>query len=206
MSLILDALKKSETERQRQDAPSIASIPEKLARDKSSKGGWIIGLLLIVIIGLLLVVILMRKEAVEDTPNSSQQIFMDKKDVSASSPKITEPEPSSKETNATVLNNEVNAPKAIPPMPVNQSQPNRGQVADGLPTFNELRAKGILRLGDLHLDIHVYSSEEDERFIFLNMSKYTEGMTLAEGPILREITPDGVVLEHMGTRFLLPRE
>ena len=206
MSLILDALKKSETERQRQDAPGIASIPETQAREKSSKGGWIIGLLLIVIIGLLLVVMLMRKETGEEIPSSSQPIFMDKNFVSQSSPQIAEPEPSSAKKSAAVLNTEVSTPKTISTIPVNQGEPNRGQVADGLPTFNELRAKGILRLGDLHLDIHVYSSQENERFIFLNMSKYTEDMTLAEGPILREITPDGVVLEHMGTRFLLPRE
>ncbi len=206
MSLILDALKKSETERQRQDAPGIASIPETQAREKSSKGGWIIGLLLIVIMGLLLVLMLMRKEAIEEPPSNSQQIFMDKEFVSESSPQIAEPEPSATETHAPVINTEVSARKAISTVPVDQGTPTRGQVADGLPTFNELRAKGILRLGDLHLDIHVYSSDENERFIFLNMSKYTEDMTLAEGPILRQITPDGVVLEHMGTRFLLPRE
>jgi hypothetical protein len=38
------------------------------------------------------------------------------------------------------------------------------------------------------------------------MSRYKENATLVEGPEIREITPDGVILEHIGTRFLLPRE
>jgi hypothetical protein len=38
------------------------------------------------------------------------------------------------------------------------------------------------------------------------MSKYKEGGTLDEGPVVREITPDGVILEYLGTGFLLPRE
>ena len=58
----------------------------------------------------------------------------------------------------------------------------------------------------MHLDIHVFSGQPAERFVFVNMSKYTESATLAEGPTVREITPDGVVLDYQGRRFLLPRE
>ncbi|MGH8222428.1 MAG: general secretion pathway protein GspB, partial [Woeseiaceae bacterium] len=79
-------------------------------------------------------------------------------------------------------------------------------VADGLPAFDDLRAAGMLSLPDLHLDIHVYSATPAERFVFVNMNKYRENATLAEGPLLREITPDGVILDYRGTTFLLPRE
>ncbi len=82
----------------------------------------------------------------------------------------------------------------------------KATIVDGLPSFNELRANGTLQLADLHLDIHVYSTTPSERFVFINMSRYEEQATLAEGPDVREITPDGVILEHLGTRFLLPRE
>jgi general secretion pathway protein B len=61
-------------------------------------------------------------------------------------------------------------------------------------------------LPDLHLDIHVYSDQPADRFVFINMKKYKENSTLTEGPGVREITPDGVVLEHAGTAFLLPRD
>ena len=75
-----------------------------------------------------------------------------------------------------------------------------------LPTLNELRADGTLQLPEMHLDIHVYSGQPADRFVFVNMSKYKESATLAEGPVVREITQDGVVLDFRGTRFLLPRE
>jgi general secretion pathway protein B len=79
-------------------------------------------------------------------------------------------------------------------------------VTEGLATFNDLRAQGVLQLPDMHLDIHVYSGQPEDRFVFVNMSKYKEQAALAEGPVIREITPDGVVLDYYGTAFLLPRE
>ncbi|NOR67834.1 MAG: GspB domain-containing protein, partial [Woeseiaceae bacterium] len=63
-----------------------------------------------------------------------------------------------------------------------------------------------LVLPDLHLDIHVYSDQPAERFVFVNMNKYREQARLAEGPLVKEITPEGVILEHLGNGFLLPRE
>jgi general secretion pathway protein B len=72
--------------------------------------------------------------------------------------------------------------------------------------MDELRADGSLRLPELHLDIHVYSEKPAERFVFINMGKYKEGDRLAEGPAVREIRPDGVVLDQGGTRFLMPRQ
>jgi general secretion pathway protein B len=63
-----------------------------------------------------------------------------------------------------------------------------------------------MQLPDLHLDIHVYSEVPKDRFVFINMSKLREGSQLAEGPVVAEITPDGVVLGHQGQYFLLSRE
>jgi general secretion pathway protein B len=80
------------------------------------------------------------------------------------------------------------------------------QITESYATFNDLRAQGLLQLADLHLDIHVYSSEPADRFVFVNMTKYKERATLDEGPEVIEITPDGVILEYRGTGFLLPRE
>ncbi len=75
-----------------------------------------------------------------------------------------------------------------------------------LPTFQQVVADGTLTLPDLHVDIHVYSEVAADRFVFINMAKHKEGSRLAEGPLVKEITPDGVVLSHNGTTFLLPRD
>jgi general secretion pathway protein B len=82
-----------------------------------------------------------------------------------------------------------------------------GQVVDTetLPTLDELIASGT-NLPELHLDIHVSSQNPAERFVFVNMRKYVEGDTLKEGPSVERITPEGVVLNQRGLRFLLPRQ
>ena len=49
---------------------------------------------------------------------------------------------------------------------------------------------------ELHLDVHVYATKPAERFVYINMRKYREGATLAEGPVLERIRRDGVVLNY----------
>jgi general secretion pathway protein B len=79
-------------------------------------------------------------------------------------------------------------------------------IRDDLPTAEQLVADGSLSLPDMHLDIHVFSATRTERFVMINMRRYTEGGQLSEGPRVEEITPDGVVLSHDGRRFLLARD
>ena len=75
-----------------------------------------------------------------------------------------------------------------------------------MPTMDELRLEGTLQIAEMHLDIHVYSGQPADRFVFINMTKYRESAKLTEGPVVKQITPDGVVLDYQGTDFLLPRE
>jgi len=74
-----------------------------------------------------------------------------------------------------------------------------------LPTHESLIVSGT-KLPDMRLDIHVYSANPAERFVFVNMRKYVEGQNLSEGPVLERITSDGAILNQQGTRFLLPRQ
>jgi len=96
----------------------------------------------------------------------------------------------------------VETPAAAPAQP----RPQSGFTLAALPTADELLANGQLQMADLHLDIHVYSDEQAERFVFINMVRHREKSRLAEGPVVQEITPEGVILDYRGTRFLLPRE
>lgn len=211
MSFILDALKKSETERQRKGAPGIADVPQGRGRSGGARWFWIIGALLAVnlavLAGLMLrpgsapapiSEILSEPPAAKTNAATSTKTFSEiVADVKAELP--TEPEAIT------------SAPAGLSPQPSLAEErpaavPARATVVDGLSTFNDLRADGLLQLPDLHLDIHVYSVKPADRFVFVNMSRYRENATLAEGPQITEITPEGVILEHLGTRFLLPRE
>ena len=97
------------------------------------------------------------------------------------------------------------APAVTSEPPGATSQPAPDEPS-GLPTLDELRSAGRLQLPELHVDIHVYSGQPADRFVFVNMTKYREKEKLSEGPVVTRITPDGVELDYLGTAFLLPRE
>lgn len=78
--------------------------------------------------------------------------------------------------------------------------------AEVLPSISEINLTGQAALPDLHLDVHVYATRPAERFVYINMRKYREGATLAEGPVLERIRRDGVILDFRGLRFVLPRQ
>ncbi len=93
--------------------------------------------------------------------------------------------------------------------PLNSGAPAATSQTGGeenLPTLNELTGDRAVGMPPMHLDIHVYSANPAERFVFINMRKYTEGATLTEGPVLEKIRTDGVVLNQRGFRFVLPRQ
>ncbi len=206
MSFILDALKKSESERKRQDTPGIASIPETGQQPAKSRWPWLVAGLLVINLAVLAAIVLRPDRPIETptagvtNPESALQPPGESFSEIVREAKRTTPEP----VTATGSQSQP-GPAAVVPAALPQAAPTES-VTEGLPTFNDLRASGRLQLPDMHLDIHVYSGRPADRFVFVNMSKYKESATLSEGPRVSEIVPDGVVLDYMGTRFLLPRE
>jgi general secretion pathway protein B len=95
------------------------------------------------------------------------------------------------------------APRVPDPVLSDSSDPSDNEV---LPSINEINVAGRPALADLHIDVHVYATKPSERFVYINMRKYKEGATLAEGPVLERIRRDGVVLNYQGMRFVLPRQ
>jgi hypothetical protein len=74
-----------------------------------------------------------------------------------------------------------------------------------LPSAAALAAQGVA-VPPLRLELHAYSAQPRDRFVFINGRKYTEGEQTAEGPVIAAIEPRGVVLSHAGRRFLLVQE
>jgi general secretion pathway protein B len=212
MSFILDALKKSETDRQQQGGSEFTGVPTSPQLTSVPRWLWIVGPLLainvVVLIGLLL-----RSDpasplqaspsgavtvAPPPTGGLARPSFENQVAAARENPPVqqanlgaVEPEPISTNSIKSVLISQ--NPSAVP-------------ASSLYPTMQEVRARGSINLPDLHLDIHVFSPNPDDRFAFVNMSKLREGATLSEGPVVTEITPDGVVLQYEGQMFLLPRE
>ena len=210
MSFILDALKKSETERQQQGPSDFANVPSSHESTGAPRWLWVLGLLLAVNLTVLLGVLL-RNDTPEIVPASAQDSGAQQEP--AAGPSFSEriqearDKESAARTNARPTTESVTGPAveetaAVPAQP--RPQPEFSVAA--LPTADELVANGQLQMADLHLDIHVYSEKPADRFVFINMVRHRERSRLAEGPVVQEITPEGVILNYRGTRFLLPRE
>lgn len=97
------------------------------------------------------------------------------------------------------------APAQDPGSPLFKGHVRRG-TESGLMLYRDLAVTNGANLPELRLDMHVYDPKPQARFALINMRKVTEGQMVGDGVKVEAITPDGVVLSHNGTRFLLPRE
>ncbi len=207
MSFILDALKKSENDRQEQAEAEFATVPSSPGAPAAPRWLWILGGLLtiniVVVLGLLL-----RPDSPPDTAplntaavaadSFSDQVAAARRKQPAHASSQTTPIPVTAGSEPAPVVRTTTPPVSVANLPVS--------TAAILPSLTELRANGTLQLPDLHVDIHVYSDVQSERFVFINMNKYRENSSLDEGPILKQITSDGVILEYRGIAFMLHRE
>jgi general secretion pathway protein B len=83
-------------------------------------------------------------------------------------------------------------------------QPAPTAAANNLPRADDMTARGTLP--ELRLELHVWSTKPQERFVFVNGRRYREGDSTAEGATVEEITREGVIMNSGGNRFLLSRE
>lgn len=214
MSFILDALRKSERDRQTQQGPSVYYAVEAEPQRKAPP--W--ALAIIVLLALVLVVLVVNwfrastpevqivpaaaPVTVAETRRPNRPVrSLSTEAEAASPPPIAPPRPDPEFTAA--------APASARAQPVTpqQTAPETTRTASTptLPSYAEVEAQG-LALPDMNLDVHVYSDDPGQRFVFLNGAKYKEGETTRDGPRVIEIVDQGVVLDYQSRRFLLPWE
>jgi general secretion pathway protein B len=97
------------------------------------------------------------------------------------------------------------APAADPGSPLFKGHVKRG-TESGLMLYQDAALAQGANLPQLRLDLHVYAAKPQDRFALINMHKMHEGDSLQGGVRVEAITPDGVVLSHNGSKFLLPNE
>jgi general secretion pathway protein B len=247
MSFILDALKKSENERQRQVGPSLADV--QVGQRRINKPWWAVavGALLVVNLGVLIVVLVRDGDARSNPPQAASEtantaatdaragtqvpLPASASRMPRGNPTLNAPTSSAGRSLAdeagsdeagVVLDSDpqlsaaANVPEgpplvrpidapAVAPAAIQPQAQAQTASEEVLPTQMDLAAGGTV-LPEMHLDIHVFSARPGDRFVFVNMQKYTEGQALKEGPTLERITTEGAVLNHRGMRFLLPRQ
>lgn len=209
MSLILEALKKAERQHRIGQVPRLGAVNTQQDLGQSRWFG--IVALVFLGLGMLLLGLYLGREdpqqmvsgpaLVPDTqparleapvfpvPQSQKPVPVEPQVAAVQEPKIQPPEPEPEVPSvATPVVEE-------PLVPVPQVPPK---------SISELPPGFVDNLPELNIDVHSYNDQPKRRYVLINLEKYREGDYLAAGPLLSEILPDGVVLEHMGERFKLP--
>ena len=75
-----------------------------------------------------------------------------------------------------------------------------------VPTYYDLPFATRKALPQLSMSMHVYTADPKQRFVILDGARMVEGDATTDDVTLREIRPDGVVLEFQGQRFFFPRD
>lgn len=97
------------------------------------------------------------------------------------------------------------APASAAPAPAPAAQPTRTPTAEpatGLPYWNDLSLEFRSGFKAPRIDVHVYDTNPELRFILVNLTKYREGDRLPSGAQLEKITPEGVQLLFKGKQFI----
>jgi general secretion pathway protein B len=222
MSFILDALKKSESDRQRQSGPALFEV--KLAPPRTALPTWgiAVGALLLVNLGVVMWMLL-RHSTVrpETTPAAAAAVSAPPRPAPATTAQpvlasqsalvpATLPAPpvaaaGGAAATTPVPNPEDLAPASEPASTSVVSPHVRRGTADGVLLYQDAAAAADAHLPQLRLDLHVFAARTQDRFVMINMHKLREGDSLPEGVLVESITPDGAILSYNGSRFLLPR-
>jgi general secretion pathway protein B len=228
VSLILDALRKSEHERQRQAGPAMAEMPVIRPHQRQAP---VLALAIggLVAVNLAVLAWFLLREPVDSTPAQAPaaatvttapaaaptpampatrelQPLVEQATPSYDQPAPAQYQPPAAPDPALLPRAQAAIAAEAPPPPARTApRPTAGQEAM-VPTINDLTPQATAGLPQLNLDLHVYGTSPSDRFVFINNRRYLEGGSTPEGVRVERITPDGVVLGWRGMQFLLPRQ
>jgi general secretion pathway protein B len=230
MSYILDALKKSDQQRQRGATPTLQAAQVTVAAPKRP---------IIIYYGLLATVLLvtgivigwLRPWQPEQPPFGTEPIAAEApiaiSQQAVPAPSTTSPEtpgksaqefPASKLTQAGQAVPVAGAMKPSNPTLVSSVSSAAAPIADkSVPeksasnagdaqeqktiAMNELPPQIQQEIPAMTVQLHSYSGKPGERLVYINSTRLREGDSLMPGLTLEQITPDGMIFSYKGYRF-----
>lgn len=185
MSYILDALKKSERERQLREPATLSTIDQHIPHQRHA--GYRVAGLVVAIVLLTLVVLaggwFLGSGGFQLADSNTQQALEPVKKAPESTA------PSQVPPKAKVAESGVQATQGVPP------------AEAPIQELWQLPPAIRSAVGSLAFSLHVYSHEASQRSIIINNRMMREGEALNADLRLLEITAEGVILEYQGTRF-----
>lgn len=231
MSYILDALKKSEKERQRGTVPDLLTVQEDMLQLPPKRFPWRYVVLAVIVAaaGVAARMLLPLANQVPAAPAVIQQPVVEppalpQRDLSVLPPApLTEQRAAAKRLPVPEDNKEMDIvrPEGLPgrplsvkahaPVPQDSEKPAVSARQEVLPPADpekiyrvkELPAALQKTLPPLSLSAFMYSSNPELRMVRINSQMMREGQELTAGVRLQEITADGVILTSQGYRFFV---
>lgn len=106
--------------------------------------------------------------------------------------------PLSPDTSAPVV---AQAPKLL----IDQGENTNNNPPSSAPSLKDLPQSSRNALSQYEVNVHVFDDDPQRRFVLINMDKYKEGQSIANnGPLVEEITREGVIVDYGDGRVLLP--
>ena len=202
MSFILDALKKSENSRLRQDHPAIFDAQAAAVR-RQGLPRW--GIALMVLLGLNLLILAYALWRPSEPPAAVPTVQPESTTASAAAQTAAAPA-QPRPALAAPPSATPTRPMAAPPSVARRSTPPAFPVSSEesptLPSRDDLLAAGAA-IPEANLNMHVYDASPALRFVLLNGQRLREGEVSREGLRVEQILPSGVLLSTGGTSFML---
>lgn len=218
MSFILDALKKSESERHRQAGPVLMEV--RVAPRRPRLPVWAIVILVALALNLGVIGYLLLRSPTPAPAATAAPVVAAPAPVAAQAPTApqpalpaatttlpdpalaTTPLPPASEPAAGV--NPADFAPALPRQSLPPASAAQAAADMGLPSLNDLNASGA-NLPEQRLSLHVYDADPSRRYVLLNSTRLREGEATPDGIRLERVTETGVILSWRGRRFTIQR-
>lgn len=187
MSYILDALNKSEEEKQQHRTPSLNTIHQKPNKKRSQNRSWTAILSLLILVNLVGLMIWLFFFGGSSSPPTLSRI---QPEVSSSSVSTAY----SRRTPSSI------APSVTPPE-LTSSTSDRAQISPSVSLEKPLESSTVSDLinqeiAAIRFSSHIYASDADLRMVVINDQPLKENARFGSALQLREITQDGVIIQY----------
>ena len=201
MSYILDALNKSEQEKTETKTPGLNTVHQRVERpDSRTPQRWQI------IVGVILTLNVAALAAWYFTSGDSAETEMTVQPPPRSSlPAIVENTPAaSRSQSQSVERQRPQSPTVVRQEPAR----NTRQVQQAMPIQpasatvpRTVTVDARTRLAAIRFSSHIFAADQALRMVVVDGQRMKEGDTLSGGIRLEQITEDGVIFQHNGTRY-----
>jgi len=194
MSYILDALKKSDQQRNIGTPPTL-QVAQAMMPAPKRPSILSYGLLAAVLLCAGVAIGLLRPWQAEQMPSETGPVVQ-RSPANISQQAAPPTMPASPDIPGNTAHEIATAPVRQKP-----ANPATNAQAQQVTSFDELPVQIQREIPEIAVQLHAYSSKPSERFAYINSKKLREGDSVMPGLMLEQITPDGMIFSYKGYRF-----